>query len=115
MRKGFTLIEMLAVLVILSVIALITIPIVSNQMNEAKQNLYDKQVNTMIEATKNWSADNLDKMQENQNVYVTLGELQDDGYLNKNIENPKTKKEFDRNMTFKIFYGKKVNITVSQY
>ena len=33
MKKGFTLIEMLGVIVILSVIGLITVPIVSNVLN----------------------------------------------------------------------------------
>ena len=38
MKKGFTLVELLAVIVILGVISLITTPIVSNLVQESKGN-----------------------------------------------------------------------------
>ena len=43
--KGFTLIELLAVLIILGIVTMITVPIISNQINSAKDKAYDEQIN----------------------------------------------------------------------
>ena len=44
MRKGFTLVELLAVIVILAIIALITIPAVMKMMDNATMNSYRRSV-----------------------------------------------------------------------
>ena len=47
-KKGFTLVELLAVIVILAVIMVITIPTVLGNMKEAKQSAYNTVGDTMI-------------------------------------------------------------------
>ena len=47
--KGFTLIELLAVLIILGIVTMITVPMISNQINSAKDKAYDEQINRIEE------------------------------------------------------------------
>ena len=50
MKKGFTLVELLAVIVILGVIALITVPIVTRTINSSKTETYEVSVRNYIRA-----------------------------------------------------------------
>ena len=46
--KGFTLIEVLGVLILLGAISLITIPIVTNVIKDNKKTLYDIQIKNIV-------------------------------------------------------------------
>jgi prepilin-type N-terminal cleavage/methylation domain-containing protein len=49
-KKGFTLVELLAVIVVLSVIALIAVPITLNLIEESKKNSFKSSVSGMIQS-----------------------------------------------------------------
>ncbi len=57
-NKGFTLIEVLAVLLILAIIALITVPIISNIIRESKETVFVQDVNSLVESIRTYQADN---------------------------------------------------------
>lgn len=105
MKKGFTLIEMLAVLSVLAILALLIVPIIGKEMNQAKDELYQKQIQAIEQGAMNWGADHLDLLPnvEGNTYTVTLKVLQDGGYVKKQLKNPKTKEEFASTV--------KVNIT----
>ena len=42
MKKGFTLIEIIAIIILLSVIVLITYTVINNLITESKEKLYEK-------------------------------------------------------------------------
>ena len=42
MKIGFTLIEIIAIIILLSVIVLITYPVINNLITESKEKLYEK-------------------------------------------------------------------------
>ena len=52
LKNGFTLIELLGVLILLAVIALITFPIIDKVLSNAKNEAYEKQKDSIIEATR---------------------------------------------------------------
>ena len=54
MKKGFTLVEVLAVIVVLSIIAVIIFPKISNSTSKAKDKAYDVQINALKEAAKKY-------------------------------------------------------------
>lgn len=83
MRKGFTLVELLAVIVVLGVIALITFPIVSNSMANAKQKAYDSQVSFITESARKWSIDNTSSLSETKAISVKISTLISAGYITK--------------------------------
>ena len=84
-KKGFTLIELIGTIVIISLILLIIVPNITNMTKKAKDNSNKQFIENVILAAKNWGADNKDKLPKNQgsfkDVLVTL--LQDEGYLDK--------------------------------
>ncbi len=59
-RKGFTLIELIAVIVILSLIALIVFPAVNSVIKDSKEKAYEQQKQTILKAVKQLSYENSD-------------------------------------------------------
>ena len=51
-KKGFTLVELLAVIVILAVIALIAVPIVSSMIKDSKRKTFETSANGLVESAK---------------------------------------------------------------
>lgn len=115
-KNGFTLIEILAVIIILGVISLIAMPVVTNSLKESKDDLYDVQISNIRESAKTWAADNINTLptEANESVIVTLKTLQEDGYIDEEIKNPKTNELFSTTGTcVKVSYtGKKYTYNV---
>ena len=57
-NKGFTLVELLAVIVILAIISIITIPMIGNVIEESKKKALEQSVNGLVEAARYYSIDN---------------------------------------------------------
>lgn len=55
MKKGFTLIEILGVIVILGVLALITIPVIDNVLRESREKAYNQNVEYILGAALKYS------------------------------------------------------------
>ena len=75
--KGFTLIEVLGVLILLGAISLITIPIVTNVIKDNKKTLYDIQIKNIEGSSRNFVAENLFKLDlsEGKKLGITLKKL----------------------------------------
>lgn len=90
-KKGFTLVELLAVLILLSVLALMIFPVVEDYVTSSRKQGNQVEIDNIIAATKNWEADNLDKIPDSGETYtLTLGDLIDGGYIDE-VENHVTK------------------------
>lgn len=112
MKKGFTLVELLAVIVILSVIAIMVFPNVIQIINESKENLYQTQLRDIENVTKSFVMEHPELMDSHHlnTIYITLEALKKGGYLEMDkISNPKTSEEM--NGCVKIIY----NDSHSQY
>ena len=91
MKKGFTLIEMIAAVVILSIIALIVIPIVNKNIRESREKLYNRQIKTIEEAAQRWTTTNSDLFTDGAAYEVSLTTLKEEGHLERgDIKNPQT-------------------------
>lgn len=110
-NKGFTLVELLAVITLLGIIALITIPVVTNTMSKQKEKLYYDQLNQLIKAAQNWGTDNNDtlinlpgKCMDSNFIKLTLDQLRegsdDVSYLADDFINPKTDDNFSNDDTY---------------
>ena len=94
-RNAFTLVELLAVIVILAILLIIAVPGVLSIINKTKDSAYDRQIDMIKDAAKNyvtantitWSGD------DPKSTLVTLDMLQSSGYLDKKILDPRNKKE----------------------
>lgn len=92
MRKGFTLVELLAVIIILGIILLIIVPNVAGILNRSQERLNEEQIREIESAAKQWGLRNLNiknnKPYKGDNVisYVTIDTLQKEGFLeNKDV------------------------------
>lgn len=101
-RKGFTLIELLGAIIIMGIILVIVVPNVKDVLNENRNKAYDRQIDGIIESAKVWGSKNISKLptKNNDTINVTLLELQQSGYAEKDLINPKTEQVFDVNTTY---------------
>lgn len=112
MKKGFTLVELIAVLVVLGLISLIAIPAVNNSIKKYKNSLFNDAIKNIEQAAKNWGADNIGKLPNSATSNVTMfypdvdteqefvaleiriKDLQEEGYIASEIKNPKANTNF---------------------
>ncbi len=85
-KKGFTLVELLAVIVILGLIAVIAAPLVLGTINSSKDSLSKEQQNRVIEAAKIYATKQLSE----DSACVSISELQSGGYLETDVVDPKS-------------------------
>ena len=102
--RGFTLIEILAVVVILGVVSLITMPVVQKNINDSKKQAYETQIDNIERAAKDWASENLNYLpdKEGTSVSITLYTLMSLGYIDNNLINPITEKYFDTETVISI-------------
>lgn len=101
-NRGFTLVEMISVLIILSVVALIVTPNIYVSIRDYKDRLYETQMDSIKQSGKNWAVDHIDKLPiaSDTALAVTIKELQEDGYIADQLENPKDGGYFDDSSVF---------------
>lgn len=106
-NKGFTLVELLGVIIIISIMSVIIVPIIANNLNNSKNSIYDSMINKILAASTDWAAENTDLLPvEGENISITLGTLQSNGYISTDLRNPKTNTLFPSNMIINIHYIK---------
>jgi type IV pilus assembly protein PilA len=91
---GFTLIEILAVLIILAAVALLVTPLILKQVKDSKDNLYDVQIENIKKSASIYVTDNIKDLKESSYTFY-LGNLQKLGLAEKNIINPKTNEKLN--------------------
>lgn len=101
-NKGFTLVELLTVMALLSIIAFIVYPTVEDYVSGARNKAYNTQIDNIEAAAKNWAADNISKLPDEGETYtITLGTLISGNYIDE-VENPNTKSNFPTSTKIKI-------------
>lgn len=111
MKRGFTMIELLSVIVIVGLIGTIAIPTITSSIKSYRQKLLDTQIANIEEAARSWGAKHLDYLPTSNNtslvktideiktetgeygvLIITLKVLQDENFIEKEIKDPTTKK-----------------------
>ena len=105
-KKGFTLVELLGVIVILSILALISIPIINSIVKDSQKQVKESNIDTILEAAYSYTLDeDIDiELPENNNesISITLDTLKKSGYLKKEIKNADTKEPYADTCTVTI-------------
>ena len=96
-NKGFTLAELLGVIVILALISLITVPAITNSLQDYKARLCNTQLEEIVAAARVWGADNILKLptDDGETYTISLETLVQSGYIGADIQNPITNEKFD--------------------
>ena len=92
---GFTIVELLAVVVILAIVLIIAVPGVLSIINKTKDNALDRQLDMIKEASRLYVTSDSDVTwvgEDMKMTTVTLDALKTKGYLDRKIMDPKTKK-----------------------
>lgn len=93
-NKGFTLIEIIAVMVVLVAIFLVSFPILNNMTKSDEQKLYDNMVDDLCTAGKTYMYSNMDEFPElsivNSKIELKINKLISYGSVEKKLVNPKT-------------------------
>lgn len=93
-KKGFTLVEMLIVITLISIIALMAIPIMTNYIKKGEDNKYKTFENDIFMATEAYLQKYIDNYPQLSNVggvaYIYMDELVKEKLVKSNLVNPKT-------------------------
>ena len=101
MKKGFTLAELLGVIVLLGALMLIIIPLVSNSMKDSKQELYNDQIESIKLSLELWMSYN-QRPDIGETITLSLSQLKEAGFVELDIKNPITEELFPNDMILKI-------------
>lgn len=103
-NRGFTLVEVLGIVVVLGIIAAIATPVIFRSIRQNKESMYNVVKNQLIDASKDWAAKNSSSLPDAIGEYteVTLQQLKENGLLRLNIGNPRTGKIFSNQSFVRI-------------
>ena len=89
-NKGYTLVELLAVFVILGIIIMISVPIISGVINSSKSKAYDEQIKILENAARTYMSQHSKNLpDEGEEIKISINNLKDDGLISdKDIKNP---------------------------
>ena len=95
MKKAFTLVELLGVIIILAVIALISLPIIDNTINQSRQNALERTIENIEDAAYRYSVE-YDLGYPLEQQILQLSELINKGFIsNEDHINPVTDEELN--------------------
>ena len=83
-RNGFTLVELMAVIIIISLIALLTFPNIINQIKKTKKSNNKMIEDIVIEQTKKYVSDNKGEF-DSDTYFVSVKELVDNDYIKEEL------------------------------
>lgn len=117
-KKGFTLSELLAVILIISIISLVSIIGVTKIINNSRENIYNSQIKSIEGSLKLWGVENIEVLpQAGKCIYMTLDDLTNLGYIDNNIVDTRDNSTLDGKMKLKISstISEKSNKIVTNY
>lgn len=84
-KKGFTLVELIGVVVILGLIALVAFPSLLNQINSSKKQVSDSQKALIIAAAKNYVDENKNDYANKTSFEISVDNLIEKEYISEGI------------------------------
>lgn len=99
-RNGFTLVEVVTVIVILITISIIAVFSITGIVRSSTEKLYQLQVENIIDASRTYAVKNSNTLSDNNEI--TLCDLKRSSLLEEDLKNPKTEKPFDDSLIIRI-------------
>ena len=102
MKRGFTLIELMAVITILAILSLIIVPIIDKNIKKSKEQMYKIQIENIRLAGMNYYSDNINlKPKNNETTEISLMSLISEDYIGE-VKNPKTNQAYTENIVVRV-------------
>lgn len=113
-KKGFTLVEILAAITLLAILATLTINVSVKRINETKEKGLETLIKSIELAAKNYVIENSEKIEsfkKNDYAYITLETLVQEEKITNSLINPTTKKPLPLSDTVYVTrsYNGKIN------
>ncbi len=110
-KNGYTLIELLALIIGLGVVALISLKSASYAFVDNTEELYHENIVSILECAKQYGSDNLETLKEEKELIVTVNELIEKNYIgsdeNGNYVDVRDENETLNNVKIAIAYDEK--------
>lgn len=92
MKRGFTLVELLGIIVVLGIIAVIVTPVIQRTLEQNEDTVYKTLMKQIEGNAKDYLTVNTDKLPQNEGdrVSIKIGDIKKEGLVQINIKNPKT-------------------------
>ena len=103
-KKGFTLAELLGVIIILGLLALFIVPAVDKSIGNSEEKAYKVQLKKIENAAEDWAMEHMNQLPtvEGNDVIIYLAQLKLGGYVDDDVRDPRTGKIFPNDMQIKI-------------
>jgi len=103
-KNAFTLMELLAVIVILTLMGMLVIPIVENSINSGKDDLYIAQIDSVKASLKKYGIERINSKIRNayDDIYLSLYQLKTAGFVSLDLKDPRTEKLLPNDMLLRI-------------
>ena len=80
-KKGFTLMEIMTVIIILAVIATISFPLINNLMKQSKQSLYETQIKLVEDAARKMTLEDTSLLDKNTSSCIDIESIIKSGQI----------------------------------
>ena len=104
-KKGFTLVEMLGILVVLSIIVVISVPAITGSLKRARQEKYDNWLKSLYIAAEEYTESHREEFYEvnaGATSYLSIQLLLDQGYLKESVVDPESGRDITEVAIIKI-------------
>lgn len=113
LKNGFTLIELIFVIVLLGLLSLLIVPNINKFVANSKDKLLSAQIKSVADSSLNFITDYYEDVSELSTFTIDLKLLKDLAYVESDIKNPKTEKYFSDESLIK--FTKKNNTYISTF
>lgn len=102
-KKGFTLVELLGVIIIISVIIALVFPAVTKTLRKSKETIRDIQIKKILDATYDFTLKNMSFIPEEGIIkYITLNQLKKEGLIDNDIKDSINNEEYSNDLVISI-------------
>ncbi len=108
-KNGFTLVELLGVLIVLAIVGVIAVPTVNNLVKGSKNKARSTQIKTIEAAAKSWASENPKLLNEDTAYFLPTQTLVDENYIDDvTLVDPKDSTK-NLNQCVRIYYDSNYN------
>ncbi len=103
-KKGFTLVELMGVIIILGIIALLLVPTINSSISNFRKDSYQRQLKSICLATSSYTTDHYADLpdEDGEKAVITLGNLKSGDYVDVYLKDPMTQRYFPNDMVIEL-------------